>query len=66
MLKSKKINVLTPCLLVSSTDNFAKSLDSDLDQAVQNVGPGLDQGCKIIFLLTRHAGLVGGKSYSPL
>ena len=24
------------------------------------------QGCKIIFLLTRPAGLVGGKTYSPL
>ena len=35
--------ILALCVLVSSADNFANSLDPD--QARQNVGPDLDPNC---------------------
>ena len=52
-------NILPTLPMVHKTSMFTGNADSfGVNQAMQ--------GCKIIFLLTRPAGLVGGKTYSPL
>ena len=44
--------LITPCLLVLSSDNLCKHLDPD--QARQNVGPNLDPNCLTLMIFSKE------------